>query len=60
MLANEDGGADEEGEGDAGEGGEPLTPDTREDDDEGEEEGDEDDVEDEGGCVRRHSRPVAV
>ena len=35
-------------------------PDTREDDDEGEKEGDEDDVEDEGGGVRRHSRPVAV
>lgn len=60
MLADQDGSANEEGEGDAGEGGEPLTPDTREDDDEGEEEGDEDDVEDEGGCVRRHSRPVAV
>ena len=29
MLANKDGGADEEGEGDAGEGGEPLAPGTR-------------------------------
>ena len=35
-------------------------PDTREDDDECEEEGDEDDVEDQGGRVRRNSRPVAV
>ena len=35
-------------------------PDTREDDDESEEEGDEDDVEDQGGRVRRNSRPVAV
>ena len=29
MLANENGGADEEREGDAGEGGEPLAPGTR-------------------------------